>query len=114
MCKFKTFSPKADINRRLVLTRYYCGVKGNNSFMYQIHKITLSETIHFNFKHLYAISNDEWDTVTQFYHSKTGEPVRVFKSAFKSVYGCDNKLDVVSVWQRAIHLHIISNGNETL
>lgn len=114
MSQFKSFSPKVDIKRRLVLTRYYCGMKGQNSFMYQIHKVTMSETIHQQFKHLYALSNDEWDSVTQFYHSKTGEPVRVFKSAFKSVYGCNNKQDVVGIWRVAVINHLKGNGNEAL
>jgi len=114
MCKFKSFMPKTDLKRRLVLTRFYCGVKGHNSFMYEIHKITKHETVHCGFKHLYAIGTDDFESVDGFHHSKTGEPVQVFKSAFKGVSGCVDKLNILNIWKRAIYLHTMSNGHETL
>ena len=30
MKKFKSFAPKVDTKRRLVLTRYYTGIRGEN------------------------------------------------------------------------------------
>ena len=38
--KFKTFTPRVDIKRRLVMTRFYAGVNKSNSFCYMIHRIT--------------------------------------------------------------------------
>ena len=49
--KFKTFTPRVDTKRRLVMTRFYAGV-GNNSFCYVIHRITKKNTIDKRFKYL--------------------------------------------------------------
>jgi len=45
MKKFKSFSPKVDSKRRLVMTRFYTGIRGENSFCYLIHRITKKNTI---------------------------------------------------------------------
>jgi hypothetical protein len=98
MKNFKTFSPKVDQKRRLVLTRFYTGVKESNSFCYQIAKITKTGTLDKKFKPLYAFGTDDFDSVKTFSHSSTGEPVKVFKKPFKSVFGVKEKNDAKSVW----------------
>ncbi len=98
MNKFKSFSPKVDSKRRLVLTRFYTGVKGDPSFCYLIHRITKKNTIDKRFKHLYAYGSDDYGSVTEFHHAQTGEVVRVFKSSFKSVFKITDKLDVLEIW----------------
>ena len=101
MNKFKSFSPKVDSKRRLVLTRFYTGVKGDPSFCYLIHRITKKNTIDKRFKHLYAYGDDNYKSVTEFHHAQTGNPVRVFKSSFKSVFKITDKLDVLEIWNSA-------------
>jgi hypothetical protein len=98
MKKFKSFSPKVDSKRRLVLTRIYTGVNGHNSFCYLIHRITKSETIDKRFKSLFAYGNDDFDSVANFLHSGTGQEVKVFKKPFKSVFGVREKNNPISVW----------------
>ena len=95
--KFKTFTPRVDTKRRLVMTRFYAGV-GNNSFCYIIHRITKKNTIDKRFKHLYAYGSDDYGSVTEFHHAQSGEVVRVFKSSFKSVFKITDKLDVLEIW----------------
>lgn len=112
MQKYKTFIPKVDIKKRLVLTRFYCGIKNNNCFMYTIHNITLNNTISIPFNHLFCLSNDDYNSVNEFYNSKTGDPVEVLKTDFKSVLGTDDNNNILEVWSRAVYLHIIGNGNE--
>ena len=98
MDKFKSFSPKVDSKRRLVLTRFYAGVKGDPSFCYLIHRITKKNTIDKRFKHLYSYGDDNYGSVTEFHHAQSGEVVRVFKSSFKSVFKITDKLDVLEIW----------------
>jgi len=95
MNKFKSFSPKVDSKRRLVLTRFYTGIRGENSFCYLIYRITKKNTIDKRFKHLYAYGSDDYGSVTEFHHAQSGEVVRVFKSSFKSVFKITDKLDVL-------------------
>lgn len=99
MKNFKSFSPKVDSKRRLVLTRIYTGVNGSNSFCYLIHRITKSGTVDKRFKCLFSYGTDEFDSVTEFLHSGTGEFVKVFKRPFKSVFGVRDKINPVSVWR---------------
>lgn len=98
MKKFKSFSPKVDEKRRLVLTRFYTGVKDSNSFCYQITKITQVGTLDKKFKPLYAFGTDDFDSVKSFSHSGNGRLVKVFRKPFKSVFGVEKKNDPVSVW----------------
>ena len=98
MSKFKSFSPKVDSKRRLVLTRFYTGIRKENSFCYLIHRITKKNTIDKRFKHLYAYGTDDYGSVTEFHHAQSGEVVRVFKSSFKSVFKITDKLNVLEIW----------------
>jgi len=43
MVKYKSFTPKVDLKRRLVLTRFYAGIKDSNSFSNQITRIQFFE-----------------------------------------------------------------------
>jgi len=101
MKKFKSFAPKVDTKRRLVLTRYYSGVAESNSFCYLIYRITKKNTIDKRFKYLYAYGNDNYRDITEFHHASTGDPVRVFRSSFKSVFKIKDKLDVLEIWNSA-------------
>ena len=96
--KFKSFNPKIDTKRRLVLTRFYTGVKGEPSFCYLNHRITKKNTIDKRFKYLFAYGDDNYGSVTEFHHAQSGEVVRVFKSSFKSVFKIKDKLDVLEIW----------------
>lgn len=98
MKKFKSFSPKVDSKRRLVLTRIYTGVNGSNSFCYLINRITKQGTIDKRYKTLFSYGTDDFDSVSQFCHSGTGEEVKVFKKPFKSVFGVKDKSNPVRVW----------------
>ena len=99
--KFLPFAPKIDKVRRLVLTRFYCGMNGNDLFMYQIHKINSDNMVDQFFSHLYALGTHNIDSVGSYYHSKTGEPVEVFKMDFKHVNGCDDLQNVEKIWKIA-------------
>jgi len=98
MVKSKSFTPKVDQKRRLVLTRFNAGIKDSNSFCYQITRITKTGSVDKRFKTLYAFGTDDFDSVKTFSHSSTGEPVKVFKKPFKSVFGVKEKNDAKSVW----------------
>lgn len=100
MKNFKSFSPKVDEKRRLVLTRFYTGVKESNSFCYQICKITKSGKVDKKFKPLYAFGTDDFSSVKSFLHSGNGQEVRVFKKPFKSVFGISDKNDPIKVWNK--------------
>ncbi len=100
MKNFKSFSPKVDEKRRLVLTRFYTGVKDSNSFCYQINKITKVGTLDKKFKPLYAFGTDDFNSVKSFSHSGNGQTVKVFRKPFKSVFGVEKKNDPVSVWRK--------------
>ena len=95
---YKSFTPKVDQKRRLVLTRFYTGVKQSNSFCYQITRITKTGSVDKRFKALYAYGTDNFDSVKSFQHSSTGEPVKVFKKPFKSVFGVKEKNNPTIVW----------------
>jgi hypothetical protein len=99
MDKFKSFSPKVDSKRRLVLTRFYTGIRGENSFCYLIYRITKKNTIDKRFKYLFAYGDDNYGSVTEFHHAQSGEVVRVFKSSFKSVFKITDKLNVLEIWK---------------
>jgi hypothetical protein len=99
MKKFKSFSPKVDSKRRLVLTRIYTGVNGSNSFCYLINRITKQGTVDKRYKTLFSYGSDDFDSVSQFYHSGTGEEVKVFKKPFKSVFGVKYKSNPKDVWE---------------
>jgi hypothetical protein len=101
MKTFKQFHPKVDKSRRLVLTRVYTGVKGSNSFCYQINRINKKGDIDKRFKPLFAFGTDDFSSVSEFHHSGSGESVRVFKSPFKTVYGVKDKVDTVKIWAKA-------------
>ena len=98
MNKFKSFAPKVDTKRRLVLTRFYTGINGENSYCYLIHRITKKNTIDKRFKYLYSYGDDNYGSVTEFHHAQSGEVVRVFKSSFKSVFKITDKLNVLEIW----------------
>jgi hypothetical protein len=100
MKNFKTFSPKVDQKRRLVLTRFYTGVKDSNSFCYQITKINKSGEIDKKFKPLFAFGTDDFGSIKSFNHSHSGVEVKVFKKPFKSVFGLDKKNDPISIWSK--------------
>ena len=98
--EFKSFTPRVDKSRRLVLTRFYAGVKDSNSFCYQIHRITKSGTVDKRFKTLYSFATDDFTKVKEFRHSQDGRPVKVYKTPFKSVFGVKEKNDPIQVWRK--------------
>ena len=70
MKNFKSFSPKADKQRRLVMTRFHAGKSSDvNSFCYQITRITKQGTVDKKFKPLFAYGTDDFDSVKEFKHS---------------------------------------------
>ena len=101
--KFKSFTPRVDTKRRLVMTRWYAGVRGENSFCYMIHRITKKNTIDKRFKCLYAYGTDDYSSIKEFHHAVTGDPVRVFKSSFKGVFKIKNKLNPIEIWNTSQH-----------
>jgi len=98
--KHKSFAPKVDTKRRLVLTRFYTGIGDSNSFCYKVERITKSGTVDKRFKSLFAFGTDDFSSVKEFKHSLTGQPVKVFKKPFKSVFGI-KEITPESVWQKA-------------
>lgn len=99
MRNFKSFSPKVDKNKRLVITRFHSGIKKElNSFCYQVNRITKKGTVDKKFKTLYAFGTDDFNSVKEFKHSGTGEIVKVFKKPFKSVFGVE-KNNIESIWK---------------
>ena len=100
MKNFKSFSPKVDQKRRLVLTRFYTGVKNSNSFCYQINRITKQGRVDKRFKPLFAYGTDSFDDISQFHHSGTGEEVKDFKKPFKSVFGVKEKNNPEIIWKK--------------
>lgn len=99
MSKFKTFTPKVDSKRRLVMTRFYTGVKNSNSFCYVIDRINLKGEKDKKFKSLYSFGTDDFKSVEKFSHSVSGQEVKVYKSTFKSVFKVKEKGDPVSIWK---------------
>ena len=51
---YKSFTPKVDTKRRLVMTRFYAGIRDSNNFCYQINRITKTGTVDKRFKPLFA------------------------------------------------------------
>ena len=100
MKKFKSFSPKVDSKRRLVLTRIYTGVNGSNSFCYLINRINKQGNVDKRFKPLFSYGTEDFDSVSEFQHSGTGEVVKVFKKPFKSVFGVKDKNNPIVVWEK--------------
>jgi hypothetical protein len=96
--KYKSFTPKVDQKRRLVITRFYTGVKESNLFCYQITRINKLGLVDKRFKPLYAYGTDDFDGVKNFLHSGTGEPVKVAKKPFKSVFGVKEKNNPITIW----------------
>ena len=101
MNKFKSFTPRVDTKRRLVMTRFYAGVRNENSFCYIIHRITKKDTIDKRFKYLYCYSTDDYSDVKEFHHAQTGEPYRIYKSSFKGIFKLKDKLNPVTIWKQS-------------
>lgn len=99
--KFKTFTPRVDKKRRLVMTRFYAGVNKSNSFCYMIHRITKKGKIDKRYKFLYCFGTDDYSKVKEFHNANTGEVIRTYKSAFKGVFKVKDKSDVLTVWKRS-------------
>jgi hypothetical protein len=97
--RYKTFSPKVDTKRRLVMTRFYTGVKESNSFCYVVNRINKKDEIDKRFKSLYSYGTDDYKSVKEFSNSRTGEKTKVFKSPFKSVFKVEQKNNPVEVWK---------------
>lgn len=97
---YKSFTPKVDTKRRLVMTRFYTGIKESNDFCYQINRITKAGTVDKKFKTLFAFGTDDLSSVKEFKHSTTGENVKVFRKPFKSVFGVKEKANPVVVWKK--------------
>ena len=76
--RYKKFSPKVDTKRRLVMTRFYTGIKESNSFCYLINRINKKGEIDKRFKSLYSYGTDDFKSIKEFSNSKTGITVRVF------------------------------------
>jgi hypothetical protein len=101
MKNFKSFSPKADVKRRLVMTRFHSGISSNiNQFCYQITRINKQGTVDKKFKPLFAYGTDEFESVKEFKHSGNGEVVKVYKKPFKSIFGVDEKNNPEKIWKR--------------
>ncbi len=99
---FKQFSPRVDSQKRLVITRFYAGIEGSNNFCYMVTRINKSGSVDKKFKPLYAFGTDEFSSVKQFLNQRTGEPVRVVKKPFKTVFGVKDKSCPIEVWNKAI------------
>jgi hypothetical protein len=101
MKNFKSFSPKADVKRRLVMTRFHSGISSDiNQFCYQITRINKQGTVDKKFKPLFAYGTDEFESVKEFKHSGNGEVVKVYKKPFKSIFGVDEKNNPEKIWKR--------------
>ena len=101
MKNFKSFSPKADIKRRFVMTRFHSGVSSDiNQFCYQIIRITKQGTVDKKFKPLFAYGTDEFESIKEFKHSGNGDIVKVYKKPFKSIFGVDEKNNPEKVWKK--------------
>lgn len=99
MKKFKTFSPKVDTKRRLVMTRFYTGVKESNSFCYIVQRINKKGETDKRFKPLFAYGTDDFKSVNEFKNSLTGKPIKVFKTPFKSVFEVKEKNNPIEIWK---------------
>jgi len=101
MKKFKSFTPRVDTKRRLVMTRFYSGVNNTNSFCYVIHRITKKGTIDKKFKYLYCFGTDDYSEVKEFHNANTGELIRTYKTSFKGVFKVKDKFDVLTLWKHS-------------
>ncbi len=99
---FKKFFPKVDEKRRLVLTRFYTGVNGSNSFCYQVVRINKKGDIDKRFKPLFAFGTDDFSSITGFHHWGNGELVKVYKKPFKTVFGVADKSNPVAIWNESL------------
>jgi hypothetical protein len=97
---FKQFTPRVDKDKRLVITRFYAGINGNNTFCYTVSRINKKGELDKKFKPLYAFGTDEFSSVKTFMKQTTGEPVRVVKKPFKVVFGIEDKANVKEVWNK--------------
>jgi hypothetical protein len=102
MKNFKSFTPKVDNSRRLVMTRFYVGVNNSNNFCYKITRISKSDKEDKKFKSLYSFGTDDFMSVKYFCNSRTGEKVRVFKKPFKSIFGVKEKNNPLDIWNSQI------------
>lgn len=98
MKNFKSFTPKVDKSRRLVMTRFYAGVNGSNVFCYEVSRINKKGLKDKKFSTLFAFGEDDFSSIKDFSSSRTGEKVKVFKSPFKSVFGLKEKANPEVVW----------------
>jgi hypothetical protein len=104
---FKKFTPRVDKQKRLVITRFYAGINGNNTFCYTVSRINKKGELDKKFKPLYAFGTDDFSSVKTFMKQTTGEPVRVVKRPFKvvlssrsSLFGIEDKSDAKEVWNK--------------
>ena len=104
---FKQFTPKVDKDKRLVITRFYAGINGNNTFCYNVSRINMKGDIDKRFKPLYAFGTDDFSTVKSFMNQSTGQPVRVVKKPFKVVFGIEDKANPKEVWNKVNLKHYI-------
>mgnify|MGYP003638107102 FL=1 len=98
MKKFKSFTPRVDIKRRLVMTRFHAGVNNSNLFCYVIHRITNKGTIDKRFKFLFCFGTDDYSNVKEFRNANNGELTRVYKTSFKGVFKLKGKSQPLSIW----------------
>ncbi len=63
---FKQFTPRVDKDKRLVITRFYAGIKGNNTFCYTVSRINKKGELDKKFKPLYAFGTDDFSSVKTF------------------------------------------------
>lgn len=101
---FKQFTPRVDKQKRLVITRFYAGINGNNTFCYNVSRINMRGELDKRFKPLYAFGTDDFSSVKSFMKQTTGEPVRVVKRPFKVVFGIEDKANPKEVWNKVINL----------
>jgi hypothetical protein len=94
---FKQFTPRVNKDKRLVITRFYAGINGNNTFCYTVSRINKKGELDKRFKPLYAFGTDEFSSVKTFMKQTTGEQVRVVKKPFKVVFGIEDKANVKEV-----------------
>ena len=95
------WKPKVDKTRRLVATRCDISVNDSKLYLYQIWKITKTETIDKRQKPFFAVTDQEFSKIKEFRNSKTGEVVKIAKSNFKTQSTRIDQFDVVEIFKRA-------------
>lgn len=95
--------PKINKSKRLVVTRVNCGVGENTLYLYQIWRITKLGNVDKRFKPLFAITDRDFQKIPQFFHSKTGEAIKIAKTQFKTVTGVYDVGNPESIWKLANH-----------